>query len=171
MSSSLSTVIFSCTSNELTLQCPCNDCHMLISNTLYACIWPFWCPNDKSSKTLCHISGFLSWPKRVGTKCQSVVVVNTRNMLLTLLANVYTDFECHRQSTSSHNISHTFPIMPACVTFSLGMCRDPTSICAWPSYKRASKRLFCPRDCGLVLGITKKVCSINGIKIWCEENM
>ena len=120
MSSSLSTVIFSCTSNELTLQCPCNDCHMLISNTLYACIWPFWCPNDKSSKTLCHF-GIFVLTERVGTKCQSVVVVNTRNMLLTLLANVYTDFECHRQSTSSHNISHTFPIMPACVTFSLGV--------------------------------------------------
>ena len=64
---SLSTVIFSCTSNELTLQCPCNDCHMLISNKLYACIWPFWCPNDKSSKTLCHF-GIFVLTERVGKK-------------------------------------------------------------------------------------------------------
>ena len=37
--------------------------------------------------------------------------------------------------------------------------------------KELLKGFFCPRDCGLVLGITKKVCYINGIKIWCEENI
>ena len=59
MSSSLSTVIFSCTSNELTLQCPCNDCHMLISNT-YMLVFDL--SDAQMTKAPRHfaISGFLS---------------------------------------------------------------------------------------------------------------